>query len=118
MMGRIPGLSVATLDRGCCGMGGSFGLKRKNYELSVGVGAPLFEAIKEQAPAEVLTDCSACALQIGEQTGIPVAHPVTLLASACGLVPEEPHIPGAPVTKVPERRCAASGAVSCGRMGT
>jgi glycerol-3-phosphate dehydrogenase subunit C len=90
LLRMIPGLSVASLDRGCCGMGGSFGLKRDRYDLSVAVGQPLFEAIKEQHPAEVLTDCSACALQIGQHTGLPVRHPAVLFASACGVGPAAP----------------------------
>ncbi len=82
LLRRIPGLAVEEIDRGCCGMAGTFGLKASNYERSVEIGRPLFEAIREAAPDRVVTDCFACKLQIEEGTGLAVTHPVLVLEEA------------------------------------
>ena len=81
----IPGLSIRRIDRGCCGMAGTFGSKRSNYPMSMAIGQPLFEGIKELAPDVVATDCHACTLQIHQGTGIAVTHPIVILKQAYGL---------------------------------
>lgn len=84
LLRRIPGLAVEQIDRGCCGMGGTFGLRASNYERSLEIGQPLFEAIRDAAPDRVATDCFACKLQIEEGTGLPVTHPILVLEEAYG----------------------------------
>ncbi len=42
----IPGLTVTQVNRGCCGMAGTFGVKKSNYALSMDIGKPLFDEIK------------------------------------------------------------------------
>lgn len=85
MLGSIPGLSVSRIERGCCGMGGTFGTKRRNYPMSMSIGQPLFEGIAELAPDVVATDCPGCQLQIRQGTGLTVVHPVQILKQAHGL---------------------------------
>lgn len=84
LLSRIPGLAVEQIDRGCCGMGGTFGLRGSNYERSVEIGRPLFEAIRDADPDRVATDCFACKLQIEEGTDLPVTHPILVLEEAYG----------------------------------
>ena len=51
LLALIPEIDVRYIDRGCCGMGGTWGLRSKNHcELSGQVGAHVFEAIKEVNP--------------------------------------------------------------------
>ncbi|MHC9542389.1 MAG: anaerobic glycerol-3-phosphate dehydrogenase subunit C [Vulcanimicrobiota bacterium] len=69
-------------DRFCCGISGTFGFKKEKYSLSMEIGSPLFERIKESGASAVITDCSTCTLQIGDGTGLPVIHPVVALRNA------------------------------------
>jgi FAD/FMN-containing dehydrogenase/Fe-S oxidoreductase len=85
LLRKIPGVEVVDLAAGCCGMAGTFGMKKETYDLSMRTGAPLFERIAAVAPDLVASECSTCRLQIAEATSLPVVHPVTLLAAAYGL---------------------------------
>ena len=77
----IPGLDVRPLTRRCCGMAGSFGIDTDHYALSNAIGTPLFAEIME-SKCTVLTECSMCAMQIKEQTGVDAVHPIKVLARA------------------------------------
>ena len=78
----IPGLEVQAFGDQCCGLAGTFGMKKQNYELSMEIGRPLFEEIKKSGVDRVVTGCGSCALQIAQGTGLSVVHPLTLLAEA------------------------------------
>lgn len=78
----IPGLDLTILDSHCCGIAGTYGFKKENYERSQKIGAPLFEQIKAVNPDSVATDCETCKWQIEMSTGYPVDNPVSLLAEA------------------------------------
>ncbi len=85
LMRLIPGIAVTLLEEGCCGMGGTFGFKSDNYEMSMAIGRPLFEEILRLSPAMVVTECPACRMQIQQGTGIKVIHPVIMFKQAYGL---------------------------------
>ncbi|NQT74622.1 MAG: hypothetical protein HQ553_17935 [Chloroflexi bacterium] len=85
LMSLIPGLSISQSRNGCCGMGGTFGSKKKNYEMSMEIGKDLFDGIKEASPDMVITDCPGCQLQIQQGTGLEVTHPVHIVRQAYGL---------------------------------
>lgn len=84
LMRLVPGLEVLEVDRGCCGMAGTFGMKRQHYARSMEVGAPVFDAIREAPAAFATTDCPTCTLQISHATGREVTHPLVLLDRAYG----------------------------------
>lgn len=81
----IPGLETELIDRGCCGMSGTFGQKKKYYKYSMNTGKPLFDAIIESEADEACTDCGACGMQISQGTGKKAVHPVMLLAESLGM---------------------------------
>jgi len=81
----IPGLHIEEVDRGCCGMAGTFGMRAKNYQLSMQIGHDLFEALRDPRYDATVSDCSACRMQIRHGTGKPALHPVELLHAAYGL---------------------------------
>ena len=78
----IPGISIKKIEDSCCGMGGTFGLKKKNYDLSLAMGEKLFNAIKEAKADCVVTGCGACKTQISQATSAKVVHPIELLADS------------------------------------
>jgi glycerol-3-phosphate dehydrogenase subunit C len=81
----IPDLSLTRVELGCCGMAGTFGIKKSNYELSMRIGQALFEGINLLAPERVITDCPGCQMQIRQGTGITVNHPIFIIKTAYGI---------------------------------
>ncbi len=81
----VPGLDVRRLERGCCGLAGTFGLKKTNYPMSLRMGVRLFSAMRDANIQAGTTDCSACKIQMEQGTAKPVFHPVKILADSYGL---------------------------------
>ncbi len=81
LKGLAP-VRIAELDAGCCGLAGTFGMQKKNYELSSKIAAKLKEALAQHPACYVLTECSACKMQIEHLSGATVLHPIKILAEA------------------------------------
>jgi len=79
------GISIEDLNAGCCGMAGTFGMQKKNYDLSMGIGDNLKKALKTHIDSEIVTECSACAMQIEHISGRAVSHPASVIARIYGL---------------------------------
>jgi glycerol-3-phosphate dehydrogenase subunit C len=86
----IPGISIVESHADCCGIAGTYGYKVEKYQISMDVGAPLFEFMKGAESQIVLCDSETCRWQITHATGKPAIHPVEILAAAYGLPAEEP----------------------------
>jgi len=80
----IPGLSVVKVNTACCGMGGSYGMKKVNYDLAIEIAGKVWEEVKTAQPDKGVTECGGCKLQIEAGTGINVVHPQMLLREAYG----------------------------------
>jgi glycerol-3-phosphate dehydrogenase subunit C len=80
LLERIPGVCVREYSDGCCGLGGTFGMKKDNFDLSMEVGKRLFQEINDSQVDEIVTSCGACAMQIFQGTHRRAIHPVSLLA--------------------------------------
>jgi FAD/FMN-containing dehydrogenase/Fe-S oxidoreductase len=81
---KVCGLDIADLKAGCCGLAGTFGMQKKNYELSEQIAKSLKEALAKTPAQCVLTECAACAMQIEHISGKPALHPIKILAQAYG----------------------------------
>jgi anaerobic glycerol-3-phosphate dehydrogenase C subunit len=82
LMQLIPGLKVHTYSDKCCGMGGTYGLKSKNYDLSMKIGQRLFNEIASSNVDQLISGCGACGMQIRQGTMRESIHPMKLLAAA------------------------------------
>ncbi|MDW7675645.1 MAG: anaerobic glycerol-3-phosphate dehydrogenase subunit C [Bacillota bacterium] len=78
----IPELEVFEIDRGCCGLSGSYGYKREKYEMSMAIGKKAFDRIREINSKYIATDCGGCGLQLHHGTNRQVVHPAELLWSS------------------------------------
>jgi Fe-S oxidoreductase/FAD/FMN-containing dehydrogenase len=84
----IPGLQVVRLEQGCCGMAGTYGMKRENYRASLRIGWGLISALRQPSIQAGTTECSTCKMQMEQGTSKPTIHPLKLLALAYGKMPE------------------------------
>lgn len=82
LLKMIPGVELTVLDSNCCGIAGTYGFKKENYEVSQAIGKPLFDSIAAAEPDFVVCDCETCKWQIEMSTGTGVKHPVSVLAEA------------------------------------
>ncbi len=81
----VPELTVVELDRACCGIAGTYGLKREKYEIAMKVGSGLFSDIRGVHPDAAVCDSETCRWQITHGTGTSSVHPVEIFYRAYGL---------------------------------
>ncbi|MBE1237202.1 anaerobic glycerol-3-phosphate dehydrogenase subunit C [Phaeovibrio sulfidiphilus] len=77
---QIPGLEVVVLPQQCCGIAGTYGFRKENYDTSQTIGASLFELIEASGADLVVCDCETCKWQIEMSTSKKCEHPATLFA--------------------------------------
>ncbi len=85
LMELIPGMELVPLDSNCCGIAGTYGFKKENYERSQQIGQPLFDDIARVAPDYVICECETCKWQIEMSTGVEVRNPISVLAETLDL---------------------------------
>jgi glycerol-3-phosphate dehydrogenase subunit C len=85
LLALIPELKVVESDATCCGIAGTYGLKREKYGIAMDVGAGLFRQVAENRSDRVVCDSETCRWQIQEATGVRSVHPVEMLHRASGL---------------------------------
>ena len=73
------------LDADCCGIAGTYGLKKEKYEISMTVGERLFRELRESNGDLAACDSETCRWQIEHGAGIHAVHPVEVLHRAYGL---------------------------------
>ncbi len=84
-MALVPGLTATQVDATCCGIAGTYGLKREKYEIAMAVGRPLFQQVTASGAELAVCDSETCRWQISHATGTPSVHPVEILHRAYGL---------------------------------
>jgi glycerol-3-phosphate dehydrogenase subunit C len=85
LLALIPELRAIELDADCCGIAGTYGLKKEKYEISMAVGERLFHQVRESKPDVAACDSETCRWQIEHGSGVRAVHPVELLHRAYGL---------------------------------
>lgn len=75
----IPELQVVDTQRACCGIAGTYGLKKEKYDIAMEVGRHLFEDVTRMEPEVSVCDSETCRWQIEHGTRIRSVHPIELL---------------------------------------
>lgn len=78
----LPNVELTVLDSQCCGIAGTYGFKKENYNTSQTIGAGLFKQINEADIDFVVSDCETCKWQIEMSTDRLCEHPITVIARA------------------------------------
>ena len=81
----IPGLTVVESGAVCCGIAGTYGLKKEKYDVAQAVGKPLFDMVKKTNPDLALCDTETCRWQIEQSSGVKTEHPIWMVHRAYGL---------------------------------
>jgi glycerol-3-phosphate dehydrogenase subunit C len=81
----IPGLTVVESGAVCCGIAGTYGLKKEKYDVAQAVGKPLFDMVKRTNPDLALCDTETCRWQIEQSSGVKTEHPIWMIHRAYGL---------------------------------
>jgi len=79
LLQELCSVKVVDLKAGCCGLAGTFGMQKKNYELSEQISKSLKDALAKSPAKCVLTECAACKMQIEHISDCVVRHPVKVL---------------------------------------
>jgi Fe-S oxidoreductase len=81
---RKMGVDLQPLDSGCCGMAGSFGFEKNNYDVSLAIGERvLLPAVRETtADTLIVSDGFSCREQIFQSTKRKAIHLAELLQLA------------------------------------
>jgi Fe-S oxidoreductase len=64
---RAVGAEVTMVDK-CCGVDGTWGLKKQYFEESFKIAEPALTAFKNAQPATVVTDCPLAAIQFDQHS--------------------------------------------------
>ena len=82
----VPGLRIMESEAVCCGIAGTYGLKREKYGIAMDVGASLFSFVREVAGGAAqplaLCDSETCRWQITHGSSVPTKHPIEILRDA------------------------------------
>jgi glycerol-3-phosphate dehydrogenase subunit C len=93
MLRLIPGADVNVIER-CSGHGGSWGIRKENFEVALKVGKPVARAAADQGKAYIASECPLAGKHVlqGAQKiageGLKVehaSHPIEIFARAYGL---------------------------------
>lgn len=82
---RIPQLDLAFSESECCGVAGTYGIKREKYEVARRVGEGLFRQAEKTQAEFVISDSETCRWWIAGHTSLPAFHPAQVLGRALGL---------------------------------
>ena len=67
----VPGLDLREMNACCCGIAGTYGLKREKYDIAMKVGADLFGQVDASGARLVACDSETCRWQIEHGTHRP-----------------------------------------------
>jgi len=93
MLRLIPNADVQVIER-CSGHGGSWGVKKGNFETALKVGRPVARQAREGGKAFVTSECPLAGMHIaqgidrlgGDQPKpVLISHPIQLFAHAYGI---------------------------------
>lgn len=84
LLALVPGNHIETIEK-CSGHDGTWSMKTEYFPMSMEIGKPLFEKIRETSADAVATDCPLAGLQIRQGAGVSPRHPIQIFAECYGL---------------------------------
>jgi glycerol-3-phosphate dehydrogenase subunit C len=78
----LAGVAVEDVGDSCSGISGTYGWKAEKYDLSMEIGAEMFDHMEATGGEVGMTECPTCAMQMEHGTGYEIRHPLELLEAA------------------------------------
>ena len=69
LLALFPGMRVHTIDVGCSGMAGTWGMRAASYATSLAAGAAMFAELNRPGVLFGSTECSTCRMQMQQGSG-------------------------------------------------
>lgn len=82
LLKQIPNIRLTVLSSKCCGIAGTYGFKKENYQTAQRIGAALFRQIEAGSYDCIVCDCETCKWQIEMSTAQTCLHPLSVVAQA------------------------------------
>ncbi|WP_058365454.1 anaerobic glycerol-3-phosphate dehydrogenase subunit C [Haloparvum sedimenti] len=79
---ELDGAAIEDVGDSCSGISGTYGWKAEKYDVSMEIGADMFEHMEDAEGETGMTECPTCAMQMEHGTGYEVEHPLQLLERA------------------------------------
>jgi len=87
LLRNVLALDVEFINRGCSGMGGTYGLARDRFWTSLRAGRGLLRRLRDDDIEIGATECGACRIQMEQGSTKRTLHPIKLLSLGYGLNP-------------------------------
>jgi Fe-S oxidoreductase len=87
LLRNVLSLDVEFINRGCSGMGGTYGLARDRFWTSLRAGRGLLRRLRDGDIEIGSTECGACRIQMEQGISKRTVHPIKLLGLGYGLNP-------------------------------
>jgi FAD/FMN-containing dehydrogenase/Fe-S oxidoreductase len=87
LLRNVLQLDVEFINRGCSGMGGTYGLARNRFWSSLRAGRGLLRRLRDDDIEIGATECAACRIQMEQGIAKRTLHPIKLLSLGYGLNP-------------------------------
>jgi len=84
LLRRVLDLDVEFIDRGCSGMGATYGLARDRFWNSIRAGRGLMRRLRDDDIEIGATECGACRIQMEQGVTKRTIHPIKLLSLGYG----------------------------------
>lgn len=78
----LPNIDVTILPSQCCGIAGTYGFKKENYDTAQSIGSNLFNELNDGNFDVAVSDCETCKWQIEMSSRLKCEHPISILARA------------------------------------
>jgi glycerol-3-phosphate dehydrogenase subunit C len=85
LMQCIPELEIVVSQSECCGVAGTYGIKKERYLVARDVGTRLFEQAANEEIDLIVTDSETCRWWIRHHTDRNCVHPIEVLAVTLGV---------------------------------
>lgn len=86
LLSLIPGMEFRGKTSSCCGMGGTYGLRKENSRISDSLGRTLAGELASTPADFIISPCGSCRIMVSNLTAKKAVHPLELLAAAMGVV--------------------------------
>jgi Fe-S oxidoreductase len=80
MLNSVEGIKLEDLKSHCCGMAGSWGISKNNYDLSVEIGSSMIRKLNMSNATIGVTDCPTCRMQMEHLSEKEIKHPIEVIA--------------------------------------